>query len=523
MAITFIGSATASAINGANVNITLPAGTAQNDVVIVLQGCAGVPQSNPGATDGYTLIANTSPSARANKWVGWKVMGASPDATVTLSGTAGASEAVAGLVLVYRGVDTTTPMDVAATESSGNSTNPDCPSITPTSNDCAILALANSEINDATPGTVAGYSTPVVIASAAETRPQGSAGCYLIKTGGAGVAEDPAAYSSWTTGNWNSTTVALRPSASGSQVGAATFSGASNFSASATSAQSAAATFAGTGGLSAAVNLKIAVSATFAGASTFRATTLAQMQALATFAGASTFSALTDPTARSAAATFPGAGAFSALGNLSMLVAATLPGTSGLSASLATFKFGAMTLQGSGALSAFGNLLMVGAATFQGAGSLSAFMIIPGQATVWQATATFAGAGVLSASLRQNMAANALLQGIGGLSATMAAKQTASAQFDGAGTFSARANLGMRVRATLQGAGTFSALLQPTGVVQFASVVWSGAGSLSAEAARNPAPPPFYDYPIGNGLWSDYGLRASRTSWKAKLVIGRRY
>lgn len=523
MPITFIGSATASAINGANATITLPAATAQNDIVIVALGAGAALVSNPGVTNGYTLIDSTSGAAVASKWVGYKIMGASPDANVTLTGDGATNDAIAGLVLVYRGVDTTTPMDVTATHATGNSTNPDCPSITPTSNDCAIIAVANSEANDTTPGTVAGYSAPVVIASAAETRPQGCAGCYIIKTGGAGVAEDPGAYSTWTTGQWASTTIALRPAATGSQVGAATFNGAGAFSANATSAQSAAATFSGTGGLSAAANLKVAVSATFAGASTFRATTLAQMQALATFAGASTFSALTDPTARSAAATFPGAGAFSALGNLSMLVAATLPGTSGFSASLATFKFGAMTLQGAGALSASANLLMAGAATFQGAGSLSAFMIIPGQATVWQATATFAGVGALSASLRQNMAANALLQGIGGLSANMAAKQTASAQFDGAGTFSARANLGMRVRATFQGAGTFSALLQPTGVVQFASVVWSGAGSLSAEAARNPAPPPFYDYPIGNGLWSDYGLRASRTSWKAKLVIGRRY
>ena len=33
---------------------------------------------------------------------------------------------------------------------------------------------------------------------------------------------------------------------------------------------------------------------------------------------------------------------------------------------------------------------------------------------------------------------------------------------------------------------------------------------------------PMYDYPIGRGLYSDYGIRASMTYYKRRMIIGRR-
>jgi hypothetical protein len=139
VAIEFVGSAEGSAVNGANVTLTLPTAQ-QNDLVIVAYAIGdndSVDQNMAMVTADYNEVADLFSDETAldlNLGVFWKVMGATPDTTAVvdgaLSGLSGADAAVAAVAMVFRGVDTTTPMDVAATTDTGIDTmHPNPPSI----------------------------------------------------------------------------------------------------------------------------------------------------------------------------------------------------------------------------------------------------------------------------------------------------------------------------------------------------------------------------------------------------------
>lgn len=129
MAISLVGSAENSAINGGDVTVDLSGlGLQQNDLVIVAYAI--------GDTDlidfdmaivsptGYTEIAdlNAQDARDVNMGVFWKLMGATPDTSVVVDGQGGTNASVAAVVLAFRGVDTTTPMDVTPTTATGLNT-----------------------------------------------------------------------------------------------------------------------------------------------------------------------------------------------------------------------------------------------------------------------------------------------------------------------------------------------------------------------------------------------------------------
>lgn len=135
MAISFVGSAENSAANGANVTLTLPAGTTTNDLVIVAYGIGdndNVDFDMAMVTTGYTEVADlfANDTQDASLGVYWKVMGATPDTTAAVDGLGGADAAVAAVCMVFRGVDLTTPMDVTPTTATAiNTMHPNPPSI----------------------------------------------------------------------------------------------------------------------------------------------------------------------------------------------------------------------------------------------------------------------------------------------------------------------------------------------------------------------------------------------------------
>ena len=135
MAISFVGSAENSAINGGDVTITLPSGTATDDLVVVAYAIGdndGVNFNMAMVTTGYTEVADLFANGlqQANLGVYWKKMGATPDTAATADGLGGADAAVAAVCMVFRGVDTTTPMDVTPTTATAiNVMHPDPPSI----------------------------------------------------------------------------------------------------------------------------------------------------------------------------------------------------------------------------------------------------------------------------------------------------------------------------------------------------------------------------------------------------------
>lgn len=131
-AISFIGSAENSAINGGDVTLTLPAMLA-DDLVIVSYGIGiTTDQVMAMVTAGYTKVADlyANDTFDTNLGVFWKVMGATPDTTAIVDGLGGLNAAVAAVAMVFRDVDTTTPMDVTPTTATGIDTfHPDPPSI----------------------------------------------------------------------------------------------------------------------------------------------------------------------------------------------------------------------------------------------------------------------------------------------------------------------------------------------------------------------------------------------------------
>jgi len=210
MTITLVGTPqVGNTTNGGNVTLTFSTTPLENDYVVVYGGTGGSPAPSAPGT-GYTQIALGGAASRFGVWI--KKMSSSPDASVLCRGNSVTSAAVAYGCYVFRGVDGTTPQDATATTATGISTNPNPASITTVTDAAWVLAFGNGNVNDATPGTISGYSNQYNT-TANDTEPITVAGATLEKaTAG---AENPAAWSSWADSEWYTVTVALRPAATG--------------------------------------------------------------------------------------------------------------------------------------------------------------------------------------------------------------------------------------------------------------------------------------------------------------------
>ena len=216
MAISFVGSAVAAGASSA-FDITLPT-CQEGDVVIVETGWASAGDDAPGvSTSGYAEIVEIyqTETNRLNMSVSWKRMGSAPDETVTCLGSGSANFGAVGIAYVLRGVDSTTPFDVAyaAAQGSGGSV-PDPPSITPTSEGTLIVILgmgtAGVNAGDPTVTVPSGYSNAVNHYSNAGLKSITVAAASKAWTSG---AENPGAWTNWTTttaDSWGAVTLALR-------------------------------------------------------------------------------------------------------------------------------------------------------------------------------------------------------------------------------------------------------------------------------------------------------------------------
>jgi hypothetical protein len=212
VAITLVtgGAVSGTAGNGGDVTITFPT-LLENDVVFVAGGHSNRAANTPGPeTAGYTsLVTHTAASPYFN--VSWKRMGASPDADVVCHGTGNTADAAAYVAFCLRGVQSTGAPTDATTTTAGptTSTNPNAPSISPSTAGAWVLAFAGSAVNDGTPGTISGYSNHVQN-TANDTGEDYSAAGATKEWSGVG-AEDPGAWSTWASGAWYAATVAVKP------------------------------------------------------------------------------------------------------------------------------------------------------------------------------------------------------------------------------------------------------------------------------------------------------------------------
>lgn len=257
MPITQVGATVSgTAVSGANVTLTLPAGMAENDMVLLVGGHAlahsatpaDPPTTNGPSTGGYTAIVNSHTQNGAFDSItlgSWrKFMGATPDTSVVGLGDTLAADGTVYHAIVLRGVDLTTPVDAtAAMVRPGGTSPPDCPSITVVTVGAWVFAIGGCAVNDATVTAPTGY-TGLAWSSVVDTNLCGLGFAYKEAT--ATGAEDPGAYAD--VGALTSPggfTIAIRP-ASGSTPIAGDDTGSGADTATLTASQSATDTGAGT-------------------------------------------------------------------------------------------------------------------------------------------------------------------------------------------------------------------------------------------------------------------------------------
>lgn len=206
MAISFIGSATATSSSAAALTLTLPV-IQQSDYIVVGVGpFVGVPQtvtSSSGAA--YTpIIIGTSTAIGANVW--GRFASSLPDG-FTLISSAVVQTGNAAWAMVFRGVDLSVPIDATPVMSSGVSSTPDSPSITVNTANAAILSVVGF--------TNAGTLTPpssflnVTQASTNGTvNGMGISGAWILNASTSPY--NPTAWGSTFSPGWDAVTVALR-------------------------------------------------------------------------------------------------------------------------------------------------------------------------------------------------------------------------------------------------------------------------------------------------------------------------
>jgi len=198
------GALTGGVNNGGSVTLTFPVDVQQDDVVYV---CSGIDGTVSPSTSGYTEITTiTSGGHRVGVWR--KIMGATPDDSVTISGTGQPQDAHTAVALILRGVEVTQPEDATSTTASGSSTDPNNPAITTNTNTALVLAFASSRVNDTAITAPSGYNNQTNIA-VSDTNPSTTA-VATKEISPAGV-EDPASWTDWASGTWGAITVAVRP------------------------------------------------------------------------------------------------------------------------------------------------------------------------------------------------------------------------------------------------------------------------------------------------------------------------
>lgn len=198
---------------GTNVVMTLT-GAQENDVVLIFGGHGdGEPTVDvpSGWADAGAGLLSNGVLARAF----YKVMGASPDASVTCDGGGNADDGVAYIGYLIRGADTSTPIDVTPTTATGGPNFPNAPSITPVTEGAYIFAFGVGDTIDALVTAPSGYSTALNM-QGNDLNDITVTGCYKEWSGSG--AEDPAAYGAWGCNTWGAMSVVVRPATTSSTI-----------------------------------------------------------------------------------------------------------------------------------------------------------------------------------------------------------------------------------------------------------------------------------------------------------------
>lgn len=202
--------------DSANHDVTLPGPPAEGDIVIYATASDGA-VSGGVVTSGYTDLLTDHAATNPGRDCGYKVMGATPDTIVTFNQTSG-NEYAAGIVQVWRGLDTTTPIDATPTTATGASGMPDGPSFTTVTNGALVIVIGViDDINiAASVGAPSGYSNLLAHDNTSVPPDNACAMIASLEKATAG-AENPGAFTAGASSDeWAAVTFALRPAAASS-------------------------------------------------------------------------------------------------------------------------------------------------------------------------------------------------------------------------------------------------------------------------------------------------------------------
>jgi len=211
VAITFVGSSEQGVINGGNATISLPTLSASDYILLAVtlgttRTTGGVVTSSSGASN-YTIIVSTITSSFC-RFAMYRRLATGNETQVNITGTAGTSDTLSTIAMVFNGVDPTTPEDVTATSTTGSGTTPDSPSITVASADCGIVSAFGAQVSDTTVTAPTSFLNAQTI-NANDTIDATCGQAWITSTSTS--AFNPTSWSNLTSATWISATVAMRP------------------------------------------------------------------------------------------------------------------------------------------------------------------------------------------------------------------------------------------------------------------------------------------------------------------------
>lgn len=227
MAATLVGTAAVSSGSGTELTIDLTALTGglgstalAGDTVVLSFHFLTVGESGrtlEPTTSGYTKLANlfANDTYETNLYVGHKIMGGTPDTTVVVPSPVNGRPNIAS-VEVWRGVDSSTPIDVTTTTDTGvNGGIATPPAITPVTTDALIIIIGANSTTASEPITAisSGYSNELIENAPSTTYASLGTGSKAWISG----TETPGVYTGGgtvTTSSWAAVSLVLRPAAS---------------------------------------------------------------------------------------------------------------------------------------------------------------------------------------------------------------------------------------------------------------------------------------------------------------------
>ncbi len=197
------------ASNGTTLTIDVPSGTVAGDLLLA----AVAADENPTiAATGWTSInQGAAPGNAARLAVFYRVATAPVPASYSFTWTGG--QQAAGAMFRYSGVDTTTPLDVAAASNTGTTTAPTAPTITTVTNGARIVRIYAADDDDLEgspyPASHIGRVNMESSDTSADSCSLGVAETTQATAGATGTA----AFALLASQEWYAVTVALRPAA----------------------------------------------------------------------------------------------------------------------------------------------------------------------------------------------------------------------------------------------------------------------------------------------------------------------